>query len=192
MKNRFLHAHPSHSLLLAGVLGVATIVPLGCALQGSSTASAGAESTRLSQEPASQNADSPRSADHKGATASHPVKLSAIRWESSFEAAQEKARVSKKPIMVDFYTDWCGWCKELDAKTYTAEEVIDESQHFVSVKVNAEKRTDLAQRYKVDGFPTILWVDSGGAELDRLPGYAESKEFAQFMRSVHSKFATPV
>jgi thiol:disulfide interchange protein len=94
--------------------------------------------------------------------------------------------------MVDFYTDWCGWCKELDANTYTAREVIDESQHFVSVKVNAEKRTDLAQRYRVEGFPTILWVDSGGNELDRLPGYAESREFAQFMRDVHSKFATPV
>jgi thiol:disulfide interchange protein len=179
MKNLLLD-HSSRSLLFAGLLGGVMAVASGCALRGGSTASAGTERGGLG------------SASYSGGASAAPaVKLSAIRWEPSFEAAQKKARASNKPIMVDFYTDWCGWCKELDANTYSAGEVIDESQHFVSVKVNAEKRTDLAQRYKVDGFPTILWVDSGGAELDRLSGYTESREFARFMRGIQSRFATP-
>jgi thiol:disulfide interchange protein len=115
--------------------------------------------------------------------------LTEIRWENSWESALEASRVSGKPIMVDFYTDWCGFCKKLDADVFTDKTVIAESANFVSIKINAEKHPDLAQRFRVEAFPTILWIDSQGATIDRLPGYADPAEFAQWMRSAASKIS---
>ena len=110
-----------------------------------------------------------------------------IQWRPDFETAMREARSSGKPVMVDFYTDWCGYCKKLDAEVYTDIGVIAESVNFISVKINAEKQSDLAAKYQVSGFPTILWLDANGAPIERLPGYADAPEFLQIMRGARGK-----
>src|SRR5688500_18181771 len=45
-----------------------------------------------------------------------------IAWEPSFEAALDRARITNKPILVNFYTDWCPHCKEMD-NTFAAPQV---------------------------------------------------------------------
>lgn len=110
-----------------------------------------------------------------------------IQWQPSFAAAMSAAKKSGKPVMVNFYTDWCGYCKKLDSEVYTDFGVISESVNFVSVKVNAEKAPDLAKKYEVDGFPTILWLDTKGTTLERLPGYMDAPGFLEMMRSAHTK-----
>ncbi|HEX8834186.1 MAG TPA: thioredoxin fold domain-containing protein [Abditibacteriaceae bacterium] len=132
------------------------------------------------QLPRKPSAGSPLSGSH-----------ASIAWTGSFEDAMKKARATGKPIMLGFYTDWCGWCKKLEKDVYTAPAVVEESRNFINVKVNAEKRSDIAQQYGVSGFPTILWIKSDGRIIDRLPGYAEAPEFAQWMRSAASKHIKP-
>ena len=85
-----------------------------------------------------------------------------IAWAKNYQEAVETAKKSGKLIMVDFYTDWCGWCKVLDQKTYTDANVIKLADaSFVSLKINAEKEgTAQAKRYGVTGFPTILFLDA--------------------------------
>lgn len=107
-----------------------------------------------------------------------------IAWQSSYEAALKAARKQGKPIMMDFYTDWCGWCKKLDKDVFPKPVVVAEAANFISVRINAEKRSDLASKYHVTGFPTILWLRADGSVIDRLPGYAEPDELAQMLRSV--------
>ncbi len=87
---------------------------------------------------------------------------SEIAWAKSYSDALAAARKSGKPIMIDVYTDWCGWCKKLDEDTYSAESVVKEAEKFVPVKINAEKEGDemaVAQAYGITGFPTILFLD---------------------------------
>ena len=43
-------------------------------------------------------------------------------WTTDWDKAMAAARAQKKPVVVDFYTDWCGWCKKLDKETYGAPE----------------------------------------------------------------------
>ena len=110
-----------------------------------------------------------------------------IQWRSNFGGALSEARSSGKPVMVDFYTDWCGFCKKMDAEVYTDIGVIAESVNFVSVKVNAEKSSALAAKYQVSEFPTIIWLGADGTLLERLPGYADAPEFLKIMRDTRAK-----
>ncbi|HEX8833489.1 MAG TPA: thioredoxin family protein [Abditibacteriaceae bacterium] len=107
---------------------------------------------------------------------------SALAWDYSFESAQQRAQSASMPMMIDFYTDWCGVCKGMDLETYSNAEVIGESANYINVKINAETRTDLAQRYGVKSYPTIIWADSAGNERGRVSGGYPPASFLPFMR----------
>ncbi|HVJ80724.1 MAG TPA: thioredoxin family protein [Planctomycetia bacterium] len=105
---------------------------------------------------------------------------SAIKWAKDFDAAVKEAKEAKKVVMVDFYTDWCGWCKVLDEKTYSDEKVGKyAAANLVSVKVDAENKDGgekLAKKYKVDGFPTILFLD-GDEVVGKVGGFMPPEPF---------------
>lgn len=97
----------------------------------------------------------------------------------SFDAAREKAAAEHKIVFIDFYTTWCGPCKELDATTWQNSIVVALlSEKAVSLKIDAEKERDLARRYKVSAYPTLLLITPDGTEIDRLVGYRDAAKFA--------------
>lgn len=66
-----------------------------------------------------------------------------IHW-LSIDQAYERAQTDGKKILIDFYTDWCGWCKRLDRDTYSQAEVAAYiNTHFHPVKFDAEQRQQL-------------------------------------------------
>src|SRR5665213_1495956 len=100
----------------------------------------------------------------------------------SFDEAKQAAAQEHKAIMIDFYTTWCGWCKVLDKNTYTDENVSKiTAAKFVCVKIDAEKGEGigLAKQYGINGYPTIIFFDEGGKEIDRVVGYEDPTRFAQ-------------
>lgn len=103
---------------------------------------------------------------------------SEIAWTPSYDAAVSRASADHKLIMIDFYTDWCVWCKRLDANTYTNPSVVSETSHVVPVKLNAEKEgADLAKKYGVNGYPTIVFTDAKGNLVSKVVGYEEPPQF---------------
>jgi thioredoxin-related protein len=93
-----------------------------------------------------------------------------------------KAATENKPIMIDFFTDWCRWCDTLDAKTYSDPKVGEFIKgHVIPYKIDAEKGEgiDLAKKYGVRAFPTVLLIKVSGEEIDRLLGYMPPKEFLE-------------
>jgi thiol:disulfide interchange protein len=100
-----------------------------------------------------------------------------LEWLTSMDAAMEAARHENRPVMIDFYTDWCAWCKRLDADTYADKQVIAAAGDFVAVKINADVERALAAKYKVTGFPTILFTDAAGNEIHRVVGYRPPQGF---------------
>ncbi len=100
-----------------------------------------------------------------------------IAWASSFENALEEAQIDGKIVMVDFFTDWCGWCRRLDSDTYSNADVAAHARRIVCVKVNAERRTDLARRYGVRVFPTITFLRPDGTQIDGIRGYLPPRQF---------------
>jgi len=89
--------------------------------------------------------------------------------------------------MIDFITDWCVWCIQTDLKVYTNPEIIDfADKNQINWKVDAEKGEgiDLAKKYNVKGFPTIVFVDGDGNEVDRIYGYIPPKDFLTQIQNI--------
>jgi len=100
-----------------------------------------------------------------------------IEFQKDFEAASKLAGETGQHMIVDFYTDWCKSCKELDSVTFTDPIVIGLSADNIFVKINAEIDSLLADQYNISGYPTIVLIDSKGSEIDRIWGYLEPTEF---------------
>lgn len=100
-----------------------------------------------------------------------------ITFETDFAAASKKAAEYNKPMIIDFYTDWCKWCDSLDANTYTDPIVIGMSVDEIFVKINAEVDTALARQYSISGYPTIVVTRPDGEEIDRIWGYLPPTDF---------------
>jgi thiol-disulfide isomerase/thioredoxin len=96
----------------------------------------------------------------------------------TFEAALKQAAAQKKIVFIDFYTTWCGPCKMLDRTTWQDPAVVSLlTEKTIPLKVDAEKETALAERYKIDAYPTLLLVKPDGSVLDRLVGYRDAPTF---------------
>jgi len=88
-----------------------------------------------------------------------------IQFEKKFETALKLAEKEDKLIFVDFYTDWCGPCKALEKFIFNNPKVSNYyNTVFVNIKINAEKGKgiELAKKYDVDGYPTLIFLDSKG------------------------------
>lgn len=100
--------------------------------------------------------------------------------KGTYKEVLAKVNTEKKILMIDFFTDWCKWCVELDRKVYTDKDVAEFANSYqINWKVDAEKGEgpELAKKYGVGGYPTIVFVDSKGDEVDRIVGYIPAKDF---------------
>jgi len=109
-----------------------------------------------------------------------PTKIDfATDYQTALKAGQDK----NQKVVLDFYTDWCTWCKTLDTVTYVDSSVIAMSKDLVFAKINAEKDTVTAQLYKVRGYPTIVLANADGSEIDRIGGYLPPAEFKETLEN---------
>jgi thioredoxin-related protein len=134
-----------------------------------------------------------------------------LQWysfEQAFEmnALRTQQNMPAKKIFIDVYTDWCGWCKHMDATTFSNPEIAKYlSQNYIPVKLNAE-RTDTVRinnqifvnannsggaatkrgAYHDLGpallrgqmsFPSFTILDENGQQLDVIAGYKDAKSF---------------
>jgi len=114
-----------------------------------------------------------------------------VRWDKYDTRALAAARAANKPVVIDFYADWCLPCKELDAKTFTDPAVAAELNRFVRVKADLTAADDettkrLTKEYAILGVPTLVFLDANGSEIRalRLTGYEPAREFLARLQKV--------
>ncbi len=95
-----------------------------------------------------------------------------ITWIPFSQSALEHAQAEGKPVLLDFFAEWCGACHELEEKTYTNSEFKELSKQFKLIKMDAtedsvENQKILAQ-FKVQGLPTVLFINRKGDLLTDL------------------------
>ena len=131
-----------------------------------------------------------------------PVKGEKLKW-MTLKEAQQAMLTEKRPILIDLYTDWCGWCKVMDKKTYTNANVIAYlQQKFYPVKLNAETREAVNWNEKTYNFnsanrtndfavfltygrlsyPTTVIIPTDNSGPQPVPGYLEPKDLELIVR----------
>jgi thioredoxin-related protein len=113
--------------------------------------------------------------------------------EGTYADVLAKAKQENKIVMIDFVTDWCKWCIETDKQVYTEPGIYEFANTYqVNWKIDAEKGEgiDLAKKYNIKGYPTIVFVDADGNEVDRIYGYIFADEFLQKMKDYNSGINT--
>ncbi|MCP3979209.1 MAG: thioredoxin fold domain-containing protein [bacterium] len=107
-----------------------------------------------------------------------------VPWITDISGAIADARDGNMPVMVDVWAIWCKPCLELDETTYRDAEVVDVSRRFVPLKVDADVHENFIERYAVDAYPTILFLDGEGREVTRLMGLVTTQQILSTMRAV--------
>lgn len=109
-----------------------------------------------------------------------------VVWEEYSAEKLSMAKEQGKPVVVDFYADWCIPCHELERYTYSDADVIEALGPFVKLKVDVsdpsvQKALEPIERFDISGVPTILFLDAAGREVPktRLTGYLPPAEFLE-------------
>ena len=109
-----------------------------------------------------------------------------IRWEQFSESKIADAKTHNKPVLMDFYADWCIPCLELERKTFTDTDVIDATKEFIRLKVDlthfdSPDSEALRKKFNIAGVPTVVFINKNGQEVlnSRVVGYIPPKEFVE-------------
>lgn len=137
-------------------------------------------------------------------TTSYSIAQNAITWYS-FEEALELMEGNKKKIVIDVYTDWCGWCKRMDKSTFQKPHIANYlNENYYPVKLNAEQKETIkfaGQNFNfVDqgrgksyhefalavtrgqlSYPTIVFIDEDLNIIQSIPGFRSAQEFEMIM-----------
>jgi thioredoxin-related protein len=126
-----------------------------------------------------------------------------INW-LSFEDAITMNQKTPKPILIDVYTDWCGYCKKMDVNTYANKTIIKAiNDNFYAVKLDGEGKKDITYKdhtFKfqksgrngyhqlpaslMDGklsYPTTILLSKTEEKLQSIPGYLDKKTFEKIL-----------
>ncbi|ARV06553.1 thioredoxin [Polaribacter sp. SA4-10] len=118
-----------------------------------------------------------------------------VKW-LGFEEAIKLNKENPKPILVDIYTDWCGYCKKMDLNTYSNKTIADYiNKNFYAVKLDGEGKKDIifnehTFKFQKEGrrgyhqlsatlmngklsYPTTLFLSKEEEVVDRIPGYLD-------------------
>ncbi|HUV37730.1 MAG TPA: thioredoxin fold domain-containing protein [Patescibacteria group bacterium] len=119
----------------------------------------------------------------------------------SFNEGLARARKEQKPVVIDFYTSWCKWCKVMDERTFSKPEIAAYlGDHFVSIRINAESKTDrldyegkaytpveLTRHFRVTGFPSLAYLDREGKLITVVPGFVPPETFLPLLKYINKE-----
>ncbi|AVQ12819.1 PF03190 family protein [Leptospira santarosai] len=110
-----------------------------------------------------------------------------IQWEKSVKTAFEKAKTEGKPIFIDVYADWCGYCKTLKNEIYPKKEVQLELSKFVALSLDGDTFPNLKRKYGIKGYPSILFLDKNGSLIDKITGMPDSKMILKLLKNAYAR-----
>lgn len=108
-------------------------------------------------------------------------------WETSIQKGLERARIERKPVLIDLYADWCGYCKVLEKEIFPDKEVSKLFENFITVRLDGEEFPNLKRKYGIEGYPTILYLDQHTNYLTKITGFPTKEMVIETSKKVLSE-----
>jgi uncharacterized protein len=102
-----------------------------------------------------------------------------VAWQPWSSAAFARARSERKPVLLAISATWCHWCHEMDRTSYSDPSIATFiNERFVPIRVDADERPDISERYNLGGWPTTAFLTPDGdilaggtfVPIERMPG----------------------
>jgi thioredoxin-related protein len=127
-------------------------------------------------------------------------KKAQIHW-LSFNEGLAKAQTENRMILLNFYTDWCVFCKKLDKETFQDQAVTSMlAENYVAVRLNAESseqglvyrgrnytNAEFARYFRVTAYPSLAFLDAEGQPITVIPGFLPANQFLVILKYVRQK-----
>ncbi|MCL2258717.1 MAG: thioredoxin family protein, partial [Proteobacteria bacterium] len=110
---------------------------------------------------------------------------------AGFDEALLQAKEEGRPVLVDFFAQWCVACRELDKISYADAKVQREAERFIRIKVDGTRESKqieaLYERFSIQGLPTVIFISPKGELLSRprMEGFLGPREVLRLMQQVH-------
>ena len=111
-------------------------------------------------------------------------------WQPYTKGALQEAFMSGKPVVIDFFADWCVACHELEEKTFSNEEVKKATQGFILFRFDATEDSPeleaFKSRYRIQGLPTVIFHSADGRWIENLTltQFEDSEKFIKRLEQV--------
>ncbi len=114
------------------------------------------------------------------------------KWEENLDKALVRAKAEHKTVLLDLWAGWCGPCLKLQRDTFPSAQGEAALRKVVATSVMVETKervqnphgVDLASRFQLEAFPTLIMIDENGKEIRRHVGYLAPAEFAKFVDGI--------
>lgn len=118
-----------------------------------------------------------------------------VKWKmlTSLESIEQSIKTENKPVMIDFYADWCAQCKELDEFTYTDPGVIELSKNLNNIKIDLTKENEsITNKFEIKGLPVVVFLSPSGKEYKelRVTGFLNPDEFSKRINSLQNNLSS--
>lgn len=101
-----------------------------------------------------------------------------------FVEAIERAKEAQRPLVIDFWAEWCGACLRLKRETLEHPDVVEALRSIELVYIDLDKYPALGDAYGVDAIPDVFFVDKSGRIVDRLQNFEPPEAFVARVRKV--------
>jgi len=108
-------------------------------------------------------------------------------FQGNLEQASQEAKKNDTLVFIEFNTEWCSWCRRLESETLTDRDVRRELGEMIALQLDAEKEgAQAAQRFGIESFPTMIFLDPTGEEVERIVGYLPPDKFVTEVRRIRT------
>jgi len=107
-----------------------------------------------------------------------------IQWHP-YNEGMALGKSKNKKVFINFYADWCGYCKVMDKETFEDPSVISYlNENFISIRVNVDKERMIAARYRINPLPDTWFISEKGEPIGNKPGFVSAKDLLPILKFI--------
>jgi thioredoxin-like negative regulator of GroEL len=115
-----------------------------------------------------------------------------VQWRYDYNTARKEAEKKGLPLVLDFGTENCFWCRKLDESTFRDPAVVRTmNEKFVPLKIDAEREATLTQSLRIHSYPTLVLAGPDGKILGTMEGYQDATRFQESLQRALATVTNP-